>query len=449
MKNPKGHLADRISPLGDIVDCVRRAWPEGIGRAGIAESLGISWQIADKHINKLVAEGILKQDNKSYFIDKDIASFLGIAIGRRNVKVVIVNFAFKPFSKEKLTKFHLEGLLEGEVTNAESATKEYIICYDTPTTIEEMSDLLNRIMGIVLESHEKYDLNLGGIGIAFTGAVESDKSIVTACHTISYLAGRSIDDLISGIYLDKLKQEDIPLVVDHNAKACLIHQREALYHAADPSHKVLAGKPNIAVVYMGTGISAGFSFNGKMYRGCKGYSGEIGHIPSPRFHVEDDDYALAQADLDRYLDCTCGRKGCFEDVLKKSVFFYNEKGIKAGKSNDDILSDERLKNLYEEERPRYECLKKYIGFLIGVLLNTLSPDVLIFAGRLFNLTQNLKNELKVCAGLNTLPYIGKSSAVIAGNTSPGTVAIGMAIEACFAACRQGDGEEIVWYPVIK
>ena len=51
--------------------------------------------------------------------------------------------------------------------------------------------------------------------------------------------------------------------------------------------------------------------------------------------------------------------------MKKSVFFYNEKGIKAGKSNDDILSDERLKNLYEEERPRYECLKKYIGFLIG------------------------------------------------------------------------------------
>ena len=68
---------------------------------------------------------------------------------------------------------------------------------------------------------------------------------------------------------------------------------------------------------------------------------------------------------------------------------------------------------------------------------------------LFNLTQNLKNELKVCTGLNTLPYIGKSCAVIAGNTSPGTVAIGMAIEACFAACRQGDGEEIVWYPVIK
>ena len=81
-----------------------------------------------------------------------------------------------------------------------------------------------------------------------------------------------------------------------------------------------------------------------------------------------------------------------------------------------------------------------------MLLNTLSPDVLIFAGRLFNLTQNLKNELKVCTGLNTLPYIGKSCAVIAGNTSPGTVAIGMAIEACFTSYNSLE-KTITWYPL--
>ena len=166
---------------------------------------------------------------------------------------------------------------------------------------------------------------------------------------------------------------------------------------------------------MGTGISAGFSFNGKMYRGCKGYSGEIGHIPSPRFHVEDDDYALAQADMsstDIWIARVEGKAVLKMFSNKSGLFREPKKGLKPENQTTISLSDERLKNLYEEERPRYECLKKYIGFLIGVLLNTLSPDVLIFAGRLFNLTQNLKNELKVCAGLNTLPYIGKTNVLL-------------------------------------
>lgn len=83
----------------------------------------------------------------------------------------------------------------------------------------------------------------------------------------------------------------LPVTVENDVRAAVLGARETLQ---------LGGRTvdNLALVSIGTGISAGVVADGSLIRGATGMAGEIGHV------VVNDEGPL----------CPCGQRGCLETV---------------------------------------------------------------------------------------------------------------------------------------
>ena len=82
-----------------------------------------------------------------------------------------------------------------------------------------------------------------------------------------------------------------PITIENDVRAAALGAHESLRLQGDPPE-------SLAMVSIGTGISAGVVVRGELLRGAHGMAGEIGHV------VVDESAAL----------CRCGQRGCLEAV---------------------------------------------------------------------------------------------------------------------------------------
>jgi glucokinase len=84
---------------------------------------------------------------------------------------------------------------------------------------------------------------------------------------------------------------DFPVIIENDVRAAALGAHESMRLAGNPPD-------SLAMVSIGTGISAGVVLRGELLRGTHGMAGEIGHV------VVDESAAL----------CRCGQRGCLEAV---------------------------------------------------------------------------------------------------------------------------------------
>lgn len=134
---------------------------------------------------------------------------------------------------------------------------------------------------------------------------------------------------------------------------------------------------DMLVVFIGTGIGAGFIFDGKLFRGADYAAGEIGHIK-----VEKDGPL-----------CGCGNYGCFEAVASRTAVDRDiKKELKKGEKS--ILkeyegSDKQIKSkalagaVKEGDKLAVKHLTracKIIGRVLADITNLLNLDLIILGG---------------------------------------------------------------------
>jgi glucokinase len=84
---------------------------------------------------------------------------------------------------------------------------------------------------------------------------------------------------------------NFPVIIENDVRAAAVGAHESMRLAGD-------APDSLAMVSIGTGISAGVVLRGDLLRGSHGMAGEIGHV------VVDESAAL----------CRCGQRGCLEAV---------------------------------------------------------------------------------------------------------------------------------------
>lgn len=89
---------------------------------------------------------------------------------------------------------------------------------------------------------------------------------------------------------------------------------------------------NYSLVTIGTGIGAGMIFNGKVYEGKNGYSGELGHM-------------IIKKDG---LQCNCGRRGCFEKYASVSHLLEITGFNFLGDLFDELKKSPELAKIFDE-----------------------------------------------------------------------------------------------------
>lgn len=170
---------------------------------------------------------------------------------------------------------------------------------------------------------------------------------------------------------------------------------------------------DMLVVFIGTGIGAGFIFDGKLFRGADYAAGEIGHIKVRK------DGPL----------CGCGNHGCFEAVASRTAIDREiKKEIKEGEKSilkEFAESDKQIKSkalanaVKKNDRLAVKHLTKackVIGKVLADITNLLNLDLIILGGGVIEaLDKFMIPVIKESFAENALPSSSKGLKILPTN----------------------------------
>ena len=240
------------------------------------------------------------------------------------------------------------GLVEedGRICCKTSVPLELSIVFEQ--VVEKVSDGLRGLLSAAKKP-------ITTIGIGTPGFIDKHEGVVIGgSENIPSMQGHSIQNELSRIF-------GVPAFAENDATAAAAG--ELIYGAGRRFS-------NFVLITLGTAIGGGFVFDGHVYRGWRGFAGEVGHICV----VPDG------------LWCNCGSRGCFEQYAsgKSIAELYASKLRKRGRDGavevtaklvvDGALRDDPLAIDTLEEAGRW------IAQAFGTMLNVLDLEACLVGG---------------------------------------------------------------------
>ena len=230
-----------------------------------------------------------------------------------------------------------------------------------PTDVKNgMEKLCNDIIALIERVCEKASDKVDAIGIGVPGHVDKASGRIVYCNNIP-LADMDLRAAIE-------EKTGIKTYINNDANVAALGE-------------VLAGAASeysdAVMITLGTGVGCGIVMNNKIFLGCNGAAGEIGHIT-----IETDG-----------LPCACGRRGCYE--LYASATALMRLTREAMEKNPDskmweiakTLDDVNGKTAFDARRAGdaagsavVDTYVKYLAAGLVDIINLLQPEALIIGG---------------------------------------------------------------------
>lgn len=366
------------SQYRDILNIIR--CKPGIEKTVLAKKLDLAYKTLVKQLEELEEAGFiysepqLKVNEKRFYM-------CGISIGGSHCKVVIVDSEYRILSKETFENICKKyNVFQQDFFSKKTNKTEYGYKYfETPDNRTELQLYINYIVNDIiklydLSQRENEDIpSILSVGIALTGSIDTKKQIIVRSHNIDYMKNISRDMLLELDTLQNLKQRGIEFVIDHNAKAMAVCEKFSLYNEDNDNHEY-RNKKNIACVYLGSGIGCGIILNNRLIRGCRNFSGELGHIQVPRYPGLEDDIEET---------CTCGGKNCLEHFIIHDVFEMNRNDFEKATSEQILQEIECIEKTDKVEYvKKMQILGYYVGWAIDAITKLLNVGLIIFSGKM-------------------------------------------------------------------
>ncbi len=272
-------------------------------------------------------------------------NLLGIDIGGTKIEVTL-------FRRE--SGFELTTL--GSLRSPTDRTKGY------PHILETLEKLIREISAKVNSSLDR----IHGIGIGLPGSVDPQTSIMIEGNT-SILKGKNLGkDLVDQIGFTG------PVLMENDANCFAL--AEALSGVglvyAKRSSKPVTEHCSMGII-LGTGVGGGIVVRGRLWQGCHGGAGEVGHME-----------LVAGGH-----PCYCKREGCAEQYLSGPAL----EAMMATRSYSQIktpLTSQEVFALAKKQDPVAMAVvhhyKRFLAKFIANLINAFDPDYFVFGGGMSN-----------------------------------------------------------------
>lgn len=251
-----------------------------------------------------------------------------------------------------------------------------------PTLAGRHADEIMKDMGALCKKLvEEMNLSMNDIGyagIAAPGTIDNETGTVIYSNNIKMDMYPIADKLIEYSGVKKVYCEN-----DANAAA----YGEAAYGASK-------GTKNSVMITLGTGVGGGVIVDGKLVTGINAAAGELGHI------------VISVGGL----ECTCGRRGCWEayssatgliNMTKKKLEtlskdetnmwkFIEEEGKVSGRTAFNAMKS--------GDKAGKEVVDEYLLYLaegITNMVNIFQPEIVVIGGGVCNEKEHLVEPLKV------------------------------------------------------
>lgn len=324
-----------------------------LSRSQLAKKTGLSNTTITNLIAELIEQGIVTEKNAtnekqeglrpvgrprtSVCLEPNARSVIGVHIGVGTFRVAITN-------------------LRGEIIDSKLHNFEV----NTPPT-EVLDQIIEAIESAILESAFDRQTILG-VGVGASGLVDFSTGVNLLAPNLNW------HDVPLREYLQS--KLPFPVIVDNNVRSMAIGET---YFGAGLE------VDSVAFVYGRTGVGAGLTFKGRVFRGSSKGAGEIGHN------------AMMLQDGE---PCRCGNKGCLETLISESVILQRAEDIARLNPNGILAStlkgaseNSPIENVFEAARQGdtqvQEMLEErayYLGVALANLINLFNPELILLGG---------------------------------------------------------------------
>ncbi|QDU95276.1 N-acetylglucosamine repressor [Lignipirellula cremea] len=260
--------------------------------------------------------------------------------------------------------------------------------FPTPKTYR---GLLSRVVRQARRLMDQEPIKTLGLGISLPGLIDYRRQQGLLSPNVPITNGRSPAQDLS-------EQLGVECVLLQETHALCIAER----HCGDTG-----SLEDFAMLDMGVGLGLGLVTGGQILTGSSGLAGEIGHIPyEPAGRL-----------------CGCGKRGCLETVASNSAVAWQvSQRLDRKLSIEEIIDRVQQGQLSLEDE--WRRLLPALAFALATIINLLNPSTLFVNGRLFDLHDDLLNELRHAAQQTALqPAVTACRIVKArGNKQQGAVA---------------------------
>jgi predicted NBD/HSP70 family sugar kinase len=158
------------------------------------------------------------------------------------------------------------------------------------------------------------------------------------------------------------------------------------------------GARNVLYVMLSGGIGAGLVLDGRLVRGHRGLTGEIGHV------VVDPDGQI----------CRCGNRGCLETVASAPALLARLRPLHGPDVTlADVMANARSGD--EGSRRLFSDAGRTVGRAVGTICNLVNPELVIVGGDMVLAGDVLVDAVREGIALATIPAIRRDARVVAAS----------------------------------
>lgn len=271
---------------------------------------------------------------------------------------------------------------------------------DGETVLAQVYELLDRLTALA-------DRPLLGIGIGTPGLIDARQGVVRSAVNMDWI-DVPLQDLLQERY-------DLPAYVVNDSHAAAL----AEYTFGADDHK-----PNLVVIKIGRGISAGIVLNGQLLYGDGSGAGEIGHAVVNG----------SGGDL-----CRCGHFGCLETIVSSRAIIRKAQAIARSRPASPLnqlaadptqITTEIVQRALAVGDPEVEMLVReaggYLGIALANLVSALNVQKILVAGTVAQFGETLLAPARSTMQARCLAALGADTQIQLASLGTDIVILGAA-----------------------
>lgn len=288
-----------------------------------------------------------------------------INVGATGMRIAIVDINQNYSSYKIINQEHIPGIQPNE---------------------EAIWDNIIKAYNVVLSKSSKKISDLKGFAVTSPGPIDRNHKQVLNTPNMNWSYVKVEEKLYRKI--NKPDNINIPLYLERDAIGITLAEQFFGY-----GHDL----KNFAVIYIGTGIGAGFVFNGEVYYGVHDHAGEFGH---------------GIIDQDSRTQCRCQNFGCLECFASgQSLIRYCQFAIRRGDSSilsskiNDLYYNDILEAANQGDEVALNAFKEFakaLGIGLSNLINYLDLEKVIISGPLSRASKYYLDKVREIAAKNVI-----------------------------------------------
>ena len=343
----------------------------------LAKELKVSVPTITKFIGEMTDKGYIisygKQETNEgrpptlYGLNPKSGYFIGVDLKQSTINLAVMNFVGEIFGSRMGIPCKLENTPEGLDR----------ICNEIQTFIEQLDIEKDKILNI---------------GINISGRVNPESGYSYSWFNFEE---RPLSDVLS-------ERMDYPVSIDNDSRAMTY---------GEMTQGVVKGEKDVIFINLSWGLGCGLIFNGELYSGKSGFSGEFGH-----FSVFDNEKI-----------CNCGKKGCLETEvsglalhsnLLNAVQLEGKESILSEKIKEDPTSVTLTDIIDATNKEDFLCIElieeigQKLGRYLAALINLLNPELVVIGGELAQTEDYILQPIRGAVRKYSLNLVNKDTAVV-------------------------------------